>query len=115
MNTEAMIVLKQIRETTNQLQDELNSLYYKDHTDERMLLETVMNNLYDQEDLIINNAIQNIVKQLAEGNQQLQALIDKMTTESLHLEKLSEAVKKVSSMIGALVKITTVAVSAGLI
>lgn len=115
MNTEAMNALKQIRETTNQLQEELDDPYYKKHVDDRLLLESTMNNLYDQEDLIINNTIQNIVQQLNEGNNELQALIDKMTASSDRIAKFSAVVKKASDMIAALVKITTVAVSAGLL
>ncbi len=115
MNTEAMNALKQIRETTNQLQQELTNLYYIDHDDDRLLLESVMNNLYDQEDLIINNTIQTIVDKLSEGNDKLQVLIGKMDTASTQISKLSAIVKKVSDMVAALVKITTVAVSAGLL
>lgn len=115
MNTEAMNVLKQIRETTNQLQQELDSSYCTDHPKEKILLETIQNNLYDQEDLIINNAIQQIVNQLKAGNQNLQLLIDQMNTEVAEISKLSEVVKKAASMIAALVKITTIAVSAGIL
>ncbi|MVN22914.1 hypothetical protein [Mucilaginibacter arboris] len=115
MNTEAMNVLKQIRETTNQLQEELDDPYYQNHTDDRILLESMLNNLYDQEDLIINNTIQNIVQQLNEGNNKLQLLIDKMSASSNQIAKLNVVVKKVSDIIAALVKITTVAVSAGLL
>jgi hypothetical protein len=115
MNTEAMNVLKQIRETTNQLQQELDGLYCKEHPEQKELLERILNNLYDQEDLIINNAIQQIVNQLKAGNQSLQLLIGQMDKEVVEIAKLNEAVKKASSMIAALVKITTLAVSAGLI
>lgn len=115
MNTEAMNALKQIRETTNQLQQELTSLYYVDHDDDRLLLESVMNNLYDQEDLIINNTIQTIVNKLSEGNDKLQVLIGKMNTASTQISKFSAAVKKTSDIISALVEITTVAVSSGLL
>lgn len=114
MNTEAMNALRQIRETTNQLEQELTSLNDSDHYD-KSLLESVINNLYDQEDLIINNTIQTIVNELSEGNDQLQVLIGKMDIASMQISKLSAIVKKASDMIAALVKITTVAVSAGLL
>ncbi len=115
MNTEAMNALKQIRETTNALQQELNNLYYTDHDDDRKLLEAILNNLFDQEDLIINNTLQTIVNKLKKDNLKLQALIDKMNTETGEIAKVSTIVKKASDIIAALVKITTVAVSAGLL
>lgn len=115
MNTEAMNALKQIRETTNALQQELNNLYYIDHDDDRLLLESMLNNLFDQEDLIINNTLQTIVNKLNEDNCKLELLIDKMDTASSEIAKMSIIVKKASDIIAALVKITTIAVSAGLI
>ena len=115
MNTEAMNALKQIRETTDQLQQELGNPYYDNHVDDGLILEATMNNLYDQEDLIINNSIKTIVDQLNDGNTKLQELIDRMNADGGQISKMSAIVKKASDIIAALVKITTVAVSSGLL
>jgi predicted nuclease with TOPRIM domain len=113
MNTETLNALKEVREGLNTLQQALTQPGLAH--DEKELLSTVLLNLKEQEDILINNILQDMVDKINASNDELQQLIAEMEAAGERLARFSDMVKKISDKVGMLAHITTKALSAGLL
>jgi hypothetical protein len=113
MNTEALNTLKQIREVINDLQKQLNDA--SNTNEEKRMLELALSNLYDQENIILNNSLQAMVDKINCSNDELKKLIAVMKNSTEKLAKLSNTIKRISDVVGTLAEITTKAIKAGII
>ena len=113
MNTEAINTLKHVREGINAIQIEMNDETLKVN-EKRLLAETLIN-LNRIEDIIINNALQDMVDKINSSNNQLKLLIVNMKASTERIARFSNIIKKISDTVGVLAEITSKAMSAGIL
>lgn len=113
MNTETLNALKQVRDGINALQQALND---PDLThDEKVFISTVLVNLNEQEDILINDVLQAMVDKINASNDELKQLIRKMSAAEQRIARFSDTIKKISHALETLAEITAKAMKAGLL
>ena len=113
MNTETLSALKRVNLQIQDLQDQLDS-----QTLTKVEASSVGQALVQLEitqDTLIHQVLQAMIDQLNTANVQLLAVLKQMQAVSDRLAKLAATIKKVSDVVGALVEITSKALSAGLL
>ncbi len=112
MNTEILNTIRQIREVISELQTELNNSH---SAQEKQLLEKALNNLFAQENILLNEILQAMVDKVNAANGELKSLVAEMEQSAKKIAELSGKIKKISNVIGTLVEITSKAIGAGII
>lgn len=113
MNTETLNTLKQVNLQIQQLQDQGDDPTLT--AAEASAIGSALVQLESMQDTLIHQALQNMIDQLNTANAQLQGVLNQMQATSVRLANLAGDIKKVSNLIGALVDVTSKALSAGLL
>lgn len=112
MNTAVLNALKQVSEAKALVLKNITGNIL--HDDEKRILGDIFINLQEQENVLINCALQEMVDKINSSNAGLKDLIQQMDTESQNLSEISDKIKKVSGVLSTLTEIITKAISAGL-